>query len=383
MARRKRTDIPDSVMRPLAVGVFLIMIVAVVVLQFFVRSGTWDTSAREDSFQTLLDDYLPKDETVLAALQPTLGQERLLSQEYTFAGRNSLQTRAYVSKPEGGGGFPVVVLVHDAPASQRSTQRLSATVGEEIAERHGAIVVAIDWQEESTSQNDLSDVVSAVDWIDQLQASSDQPIIVAGIGYGGYLSFLAADELSVDGVVSIGGYVDPADVYSDIQGEQKKDATISERAQQFLTSLGCENSADPEACLEQLSARDALRTDIPALLIHNKNDTVIPVSQTDNIAELLGESVEVYRLDIDSDQHDTLASPSVAGYAETIDALNEWLSQQLNDTVGNTTVEIIVPEPEEEPTDQKDAVRPAERQPIKIEVDAERLLENAADQTDS
>jgi dienelactone hydrolase len=383
MAKRK-TDIPDNVMRPLAVGVFVIMVITVVVLQIFLRNGEWEeirANSRPDSFNNILNDYLPDEEAVLSALQPGVSEGVLESEEFQFTGRNSLQTTAYVSKPEGAGPFPAIILVHDAPASQRSAQRLSVTVGERLSQEQNAIVISVDWQEGTAAQNDLSDVVSSVDWISRLQEQQGEETYVLGIGYGGYLAFLAANEIDANGVVSVAGYHDPGAVYAAIEqeGTNKKEADVSERGQQFLTSMGCNTAANPQACLEQLSAEDALRTDIPALLVHNAKDSIVPASQLTVLEELLGSAAETELLELESDQHDTLASATTPGFEETMESIQEWLDDQLNSTPTNTTVEVVVPDPPQgESTEEKQ-----ERTPIKIEVDPDVLLENATEQSDS
>lgn len=381
MARRKG-KMSDDVMKPLTIGIVIIMIATVLVLQFWLRSsgGPEVQQNREpESFDQLLNDLMPPEEQVLSALQPTLSTAALESATFSFTGRDSLQSNAFVSKPEGAGPFPAIIIVHDAPASTRSAQRLSSSVGEALSKEHSAIVVVIDWTEGGVGQADLSDVASAIDWINQLQEHQGEPTIMMGIGYGAYLSFLAADEVDADGIVSIGGYHNPAAVFRAIEGaKEKKEEGISERGVQFLTSMGCETAADAISCLEQLSAEDALRQDIPALLIHSETDPVVPVSQAEGLASLLNdEIVEFVPLTLDAPQHDTLASMTTPGYQETIQEINSWLNEQLFTTPVDTKVNVVIPsEPIEDDSD-------APREPIVVEVDAQKLIDKANEGEDS
>lgn len=325
MPRRRFTE---EVIRPLTIAIVAIMAVAVLALRFVAfSSGENFFSTQTEplpSLDELLEEAVPTDEEIERMFMPSLGFEELRGEESGLIARDGEAIRVRISKPEGGGPFPAVVLVHDSPASGRATDTIHDVLADRLMQQLNAFVVTVDWRESDYGEGDLTDVISTVDEIRRLAQVQDEPVYLVGFGHGAYLSLLATRDVDVDGVVSAYGYIDPLQQY--LYLVQTNEASASA----FLQETGCISALEQESCLQGLIITGNIPEPLPVLILHGTDDSLVPISQSERLNDLLSENDATFELITEEGtEHNFMVNVASPGFAPGYNLIAGWLESQL------------------------------------------------------
>jgi len=216
----------------------------------------------------------------------------------TYKAADGLEIPAYLTLPRGrdAKALPLVVLPHGGPASrdqpgfdwwsQALASRGYAVLQPNFRGSTGygeAFLQKGFGQWGKAMQTDLSDGVR-----DLAKRGLIDPkrVCIVGASYGGYAALAGAtlDRGVYRCAASVAG---PSDLPLMLQDNQKKYQTRSNSGLRYwLSFMGADGIKDPD--LQVLSpARLADKVEIPVLLVHGKDDTVVPYAQSTVMAAAL------------------------------------------------------------------------------------------------
>jgi dipeptidyl aminopeptidase/acylaminoacyl peptidase len=127
----------------------------------------------------------------------------------------------------------------------------------------------------------VKDLGALLVWIAGRPELDAKRVVVAGRGYGGYLALMAAADYSdrLRGVVDLAGMTDLPTYL---------DALPPRRQARARGEFGDERDPGVRAFLRNLSPIAlADRIDAPALIVHGRNDPIVPLAQAQEMADLL------------------------------------------------------------------------------------------------
>jgi dipeptidyl aminopeptidase/acylaminoacyl peptidase len=239
---------------------------------------------------------------------PTEGVSPVLSIRYKA--RDGLEITGYLTMPRGkeARNLPLVVLPHGGPEGRDTPgfdwwSQALASRGYAVLQPNFRGSEGFGWdfikagfgQWGKAMQTDLSDGVrdlTARGWIDPKR------VCIVGASYGGYAALAGAtlDKGVYRCATSVAG---PSDLKRMLQDNQKRYLTTSNAAMRYwLRFMGADGLKDPD--LATISpAKLADQVDIPILLIHGEDDTVVPYEQSQIMATALkkaGKPVELVTL---------------------------------------------------------------------------------------
>lgn len=249
---------------------------------------------------------------ILADAYPAIPAAQVgLTRSIRYAAADGLEIHGYLTLPPGveeGAGLPLVVLAHGGPASQDVigfdwwTQAL-ASRGYAVLQANfrGSTGYGMEFMEAGYGewgrkmQTDLSDGVrwlAAQGWVDP------ERVCIVGASYGGYAAMAGPtiDQGVYRCAVSVGGV---SDLRRMVNWEASQGARRDNQAVRYWNRfMGAERLND--RALDALSpARLAETADGPLLLIHGRDDTVVPIEQSRMMANALrdaGKPVELIEL---------------------------------------------------------------------------------------
>lgn len=219
----------------------------------------------------------------------------------TYPAADGLAIPAYLTLPLGrpAKGLPLVVLPHGGPVSrddpgfdwwaQALASRGYAVLQPQFRGSTGLgekFITAGNGQWGRRMQSDLSDGVA---FLARAGTIDPQRVAIVGGSYGGYAA-LAGVTLQ-HGIyrcaISLAG---PADLRSFLAYEETKSGGAKTATMRFWQRLmAVTSSTDP--ALDAISpARQAMRADVPVLLIHGRDDTVVPFAQSKAMAATLAKA---------------------------------------------------------------------------------------------
>lgn len=321
---------PSEFSRPITLGVFVIMIIAAIVLYVLQHTSyglqILNKQTEMPDLNTVLDSVLPQEDEIQQAFQPRLDNEQLKSKDIGIITRDGQVLRARVSKPEGPGPFPVVAIIHDGPSSTRTTDQVAALWGEALSQEHQMVTITPDWREGQMGQEEVTDILGALDWMGKLRETKDQPITLFGMDHGVYiaLSVVEAQRESITGLIAAYGYSDIAAEYHFLAEHDTRGA------ENFLDTTGCSDQTAVELCLKELS-NTAVHLTIPTLVIHSQSDSVVPLSQSEQIASQVTDQTLLttdYITDTNID-HFFLSKDTNVGFADAKTIIDTWLTTHL------------------------------------------------------
>ena len=249
----------------------------------------------------------------LGQAYPAVGADQVAPvRAITYAAADGLQIPAYLTTPPGVSdprGLPLVVLAHGGPASRdsidfdwwsqalasrgyavlRANFRGSTGYGRSFVEAgHG------EWGRKM--QTDLSD---GVRWLASEGIVDPARTCIVGASYGGYAALAGAtlDPGVYRCAVSVAGVSDLRRMI-EVRAQQGRRRN-NEAVRYWNRFMGADGPGD-RSLDARSPARLAARADAPILLIHGRDDTVVPIEQSRLMAEALrtaGKPVEFIELD--------------------------------------------------------------------------------------
>lgn len=231
---------------------------------------------------------------------------------FRFAAADGLALSGYLTLPNGrpAKGLPLIVLAHGGPAARDEPgfdwwAQAVASRGYAVLQVNfrgsrglGGSLLEAGWgQWGRKMQTDLSDGVRA---LAAKGVIDPKRVCIMGASYGGYASLAGAtlDRGVYRCAVAISA---PSDLRK-LMASRLHDYTRSATAY-WARFMGVDGSADER--LDQISpAYLADKVDIPILLIHGKDDTVVPLEQTTAMADALKAAGKPYEILIqDGEDH--------------------------------------------------------------------------------
>lgn len=276
----------------------------------------------------------------IAMLYPELAQAELQGQRQsiTYRARDGTTIPAYLTVPplDEARNLPLVLLVHGGPHGVRETLSFDwwaaflASRGYAVLQSNyrgsGGFGREWEWagrrQWGGLMQTDIEDGVTA---LVRARIADPARICIVGASYGGYAA-LAGATLTPDRykcAASISGVSDLNDMLSETVAQAGRD---SMSADYLRLSIG-DPVADRDAIRAVSPVNLADRVQIPVLLVHGADDTVVPIAQSQRMYERLtgaGKNVRFVRLQ--NDDHWLSDSPT---RVQMLRELDTFLAQHI------------------------------------------------------
>jgi dipeptidyl aminopeptidase/acylaminoacyl peptidase len=218
---------------------------------------------------------------------------------YSYKAGDGLEIPGFLTLPRGREpkALPLVLLPHGGPASEEGedfdwwSQALASRGYAVLQPNFRGSTVSQEMREAGNGeygrkmQTDLSDGVKAL-----VAAGVVDParVCIVGASYGGYAA-LAGVTLEPDVyrcAVSVSGISDPGRFVRWVNFEHTREGGDQRPVRYWLRFMGMKDVSDPKfAEISPIDHVDAIRA--PVLLIHGKDDTVVPIEQSEKFAEAL------------------------------------------------------------------------------------------------
>ncbi len=223
-----------------------------------------------------------------------------------FIAKDGLALTGYLTLPRGQSdrGLPLVVLPHGGPATRDVAgfdwwAQALASRGYAVLQVNYRGSAGLGWAFQSAGfgqwgrkmQTDLSD---GVRYLAKTGTVDSSRVCIVGGSYGGYAALAGAtlDPGVYRCAVSVAGVSDPARLVEWDATREGHQGVLSQRY--WVRYMGAASSMD-----EISPARHAASATVPILLIHGKDDTVVPYAQSEEMAAALraaGKPVEFVTL---------------------------------------------------------------------------------------
>jgi dipeptidyl aminopeptidase/acylaminoacyl peptidase len=259
--------------------------------------------------------------------------------EYRYTARDGTSIPGYLTRPlDTDGPGPLVVLPHGGPASRDYggfdwIAHFIASRGYTVLQPNfrGSGGYGKAWEEAGygewgigVMQDDISDGVEAL--IAEGLADPERVCIV-GASYGGYAALAGAvftPEL-YRCAVAIAPVTDLIDMFA---FERNRQGGLSSAVSYWLDAMG---GGNPDGLNDRLRAASpaahAERADAPILLVHGRDDSVVPIAQSQKMEDALrsaGKQVEL--IELEGEDH-WLSVPSTR--LATLQAIERFLAEHL------------------------------------------------------
>lgn len=260
---------------------------------------------------------------------------------YSYAARDGVEIPGFLTRPlEADGPTPLVVLPHGGPASLEVggydwLAHFLASRGYTVLQPNfrGSAGLGKEWEEAGhgewgvgVMQHDLTDGVAAL-----VKAGMADPerVCIVGASYGGYAA-LAGAAFTPELYRCAAAIAGVADLNVMLAFERTRGGFSSPTVAYWRQAMGVDGtgSAD-ERLLAASPAAHADRVRAPVLLIHGRDDTVVPIAQSIAMQRALqeaGKSVEL--VELEGEDH---WLSGVKTRLETLQALDAFLAAQLGD----------------------------------------------------
>ncbi len=205
---------------------------------------------------------------------------------------------AYLTLPKGrpAGNLPLIVLPHGGPMARDEPgfdwwAQALASRGYAVLQPQFRGSTGEGWNHVAAGfgewgrkmQTDLSD---GVRYLAKLGTIDDKRVCIVGASYGGYAALAGAtlDPGVYRCAVSVSGISDP---HGFLRWRARRDQTSDDSTMRFWTRfMGVTNDSDPK--LDEISPlAHAAAVTVPILLIHGRDDTVVPIDQSEDMEDAL------------------------------------------------------------------------------------------------
>jgi dipeptidyl aminopeptidase/acylaminoacyl peptidase len=269
-----------------------------------------------DGYAYALDDLDAKSGDWLGAVYPMLPLEQIAEPKpITYKAADGLDIPAYLTLPVGSSGknLPLIVLPHGGPADRDTSdfywlREALASRGYAVLQPNfrgstgyeGGFLAAGYGEFGRKMQTDLSDGVRHL----AAQGIIDpKRVCIFGWSYGGYAA-LAGAALDHGVYRCAADMAGPADLQLMLQKTQAEtEGHDNETLRYWDRYMGAKGSSDP--ILAQISpAQQAAKIDIPILIVHGKDDTVVDYQQSVIMANALKRAGKPYTfVTLDGEDH--------------------------------------------------------------------------------
>ena len=220
------------------------------------------------------------------------GSEGFLSKEINFKAVDGQDVIGYLSKPEGSGKFPAIILIHGGESSQKATLGLGSGKHASKFNEEGYVVLAVDYRESEFGGKEIDDIEAGIRYLKTLNYVDGKKIGLFGTSHGAYRALMTASRAGdrVSAVVDNFAFTDLIRQYESVIGGET--FHTSEKVQ-FLIDMGDNyfgGSPDesPEIYKERSPLYNVESIEAPILIIHGKNDESVLIEQS----YLFGEALE-------------------------------------------------------------------------------------------
>jgi dipeptidyl aminopeptidase/acylaminoacyl peptidase len=278
----------------------------------------------------------------IASTYAGLDRSRLPPREaYSYKARDGVEVPGYLTRPLGAtGAVPLVVLPHGRPAARDLggfdwLAHFLASRGYAVLQPNfrGSGGFGSAWENAGRGQwgvgvmqHDLTDGVAA---LVSAGIADAERICIVGASYGGYAA-LAGVAFTPEQYRCAAAIAGVSDLGKMLQSTENSGGGFSTTLSYWRVAIGVNES--PES-MERLRAASPIEsvTDVraPVLLIHGRDDTMVPITQSRDMAEALqgaGKTVELVELEGD----DHWLSGAKTRLA-TLQALDAFLAKHLKE----------------------------------------------------
>ncbi len=273
-----------------------------------------------------------------------MGQRELLH----YAARDGLSIPAYLTLPPGRPAekLPLVVLPHGGPASRDEAgfdwwSQFLATRGYAVLQPQfrgstgfGRELEAAGTRNWGKSMQD--DLLDGIDELAKRGVVDPARVCVVGASYGGF-SALAGVTLVPDRfacAVSVNGVTDLGDMYTYIRNRSGDESDALDEWERLVGTPFTEDA------LSVSPAKNAQHLRAPVLLIHGKQDTVVPYGQAEIMARAFRQNGKPYELVTLENEDHWLSTPSAR--LKVLQAIEKFLAAHL-DAPGSRSTDVTTP----------------------------------------
>ncbi len=260
---------------------------------------------------------------------------------YSYTARDGTEIPGYLTRPlQASGPTPAVVLPHGGPAARDTAgfdwmAHFLASRGYTVLQPNfrGSAGYGDAWETAGhgewgigVMQHDLSDGVAAL-----VEAGLADPerICIVGGSYGGYAA-LAGAVFTPELYRCAAAIAAPTDLVDMLSFERNRRGRASAAVSYWRRAV---SGGDPESLDDRLRAASpaahAERAQAPILLVHGRDDAVVPLTQSRKMERALrraGKSVEL--VELDGEDHWLSGVPTRLA---TVEALERFLATHLGD----------------------------------------------------
>jgi dipeptidyl aminopeptidase/acylaminoacyl peptidase len=258
---------------------------------------------------------------------------------YSYAARDGVEIPAYLTRPLGvEGPAPLVLLPHGGPAARDYGGYDWLAHG--LASR-GYVVLQPNfrgsggygqvWEEAGhgewgtgVMQHDLTDGVAA---LISAGIADPQRVCIVGASYGGYAA-LAGAAFTPELYRCAAAIAGVADLRDMLAFERERAGDRSATVSYWRQAMGVDDDESSPQDLDAASpAQHADRVRAPVLLIHGRDDTVVPIVQSRKMERALqGAGKPVQFVELEGEDHWLSGAPTRLG---TLQALDAFLAEHL------------------------------------------------------
>jgi dipeptidyl aminopeptidase/acylaminoacyl peptidase len=259
---------------------------------------------------------------------------------YSYAARDGVQIPSFLTRPLGAEGpTPLVVLPHGGPAAQEIAgydwlAHFLASRGYAVLQPNfrGSDGFGKAWEEAGhgewgvgVMQHDLTDGVAA---LVAAGVADPERVCIVGASYGGYAA-LAGAAFTPELYRCAAAIAGVADLRVMLSFERGRAGFASPTLVYWRQAMGVDESGSANEKLDAASpAKHVDKVSAPVLLIHGRDDTVVPIAQSrlmQTALEGAGKSVQL--VELDGEDHWLSRAPTRLAMLQALDGfLKEHLA---------------------------------------------------------